>query len=147
MPTITKITIGRLFNLGSYEHVRYELTAEIHSGESVEETMIGLEKIIEGLNPKRTCKDWGEIKREEFRLAELRTMSDDEFHRRQGIGYVGTREEYQNRIAAGIAEEKERTSQWEKRHAKARLYLDNLGGAHKHVDAKLDWENDYYDEP
>lgn len=26
---VTKITIGRLFNLGSYEHVRYELTVEI----------------------------------------------------------------------------------------------------------------------
>ena len=49
---ITKITIGRLYNLGSYEHIRYELTCEIPSGESPATALIGLEKLIGALNPK-----------------------------------------------------------------------------------------------
>jgi hypothetical protein len=39
---ITKITIGRLYNLGSYEHVRYELTAEVPQGESPATAIIGM---------------------------------------------------------------------------------------------------------
>ena len=30
---ITKITVGRLHNLGNYEHVRYELTVEVPEGQ------------------------------------------------------------------------------------------------------------------
>jgi hypothetical protein len=111
--------------------------------DSAEAAMIGLEKIMEAMNPKRTCKTWEEIKREEFRLAELRNMSNEDFHRQQGRSYAGTREEYQDWIGAGIAEQKQRIDAWDKRHAKARRLLDNLGGASKWKDAKLDWDCEY----
>jgi len=139
---ITKITIGRLFNLGSYEHVRYELTAEVHAGESAEAAMIGLERIVEALNPKRTCKTWEEIQREERRLLEMRAMDDEAFSKQHGHSYKGTRDEYTDRVAVGIVDAKLETDKWEKRHEKARRLLNNIGGAEKWKDAKLDWETD-----
>lgn len=138
---ITKITIGRLFNIGNYEHIRYELSAEIQHGESAESALIGLEKVVSALNPKRSCKTWDEIKRAERDLCEMRGFTDEEFSRRYGYAFKGAREEYENRIAAGIVEAKFETDKWETRHAKARKYLDAVGGAAKWKDAKLDWEN------
>ena len=41
---ITKITIGRLYNLGNYEHVRHDLTVEVKDGESAATAITGMEK-------------------------------------------------------------------------------------------------------
>ena len=46
---ITKITIGRLYNLGSYEHIRYEVTVEIPEGADVSKTLIHLETALNTL--------------------------------------------------------------------------------------------------
>lgn len=50
---VTKITIGRLFNLGNYKHVRYELTVEVPAGASVQAALEGAETVIEELSPKK----------------------------------------------------------------------------------------------
>lgn len=88
------MTIGRLYNLGSYEHVRYELTAE-------------------------------------------------EFRRRNGH-FEGTPEEYVQRCKEMHGQNVAERNAWEERSAKARKMMDDLGGAAKWRDAKLDWE-DYSD--
>jgi len=139
---ITKITIGRLYNLGSYEHVRYEMTAEIAEGESASKALIGLEKILSALNPKApgSVPDEDAIKRDIRRLQEMRALNDEDFERFHG-GYKGTRAEYLDRISQSIAEGTERLNAWKAKAAKARELLDDLGGAAEFKDAKLDWEN------
>lgn len=145
MPRISKITIGRLFNLGSYEHVRYELTAEIDPGESAEVAVVAIERILSALNPKMpgSVISEEEIRRKEAELARMIAMPDDEFDRYHR-GYVGTRQEYLDRIAEGIGENKVKRAAWLARSKKARQMLNDLGGAAEWKDAKLDWDD--YDE-
>jgi len=137
---ITRITIGRLHNLGNYEHIRYELTAEIPDGESPGTALIGMERILEALDPKCPFPSMEEIGREQFRLDEKRKLDDEEFERL----YRGTREEYTARMQEGIDENRAKRKAWDARHAKARKLLEDLGGAANWKDAKLDWEDGDY---
>ena len=149
---ITKITIGRLYNLGSYEHVRYELTAEVPQGESPATAIIGMEKILAALSPKTSTHSRDELAREKRQVEEMhRKLSDegpDEFRRYYGHSFVGTPEEYIGRCEQSYSENVARREAWEARSAKARRLLDDLGGAANFKDAKLDWEdcNDFDDE-
>jgi hypothetical protein len=144
----TKITIGRLFNLGSYEHMRYEITVEIPSSESASDAMIGLEKILEALKPERQCmvKTEAELERESFRLEELKkdlaSLGVDEFEQKHGWHIVGTAPEYIQRVEDGYRREVEKRVAYEKRAKCAREALDDIGGAATWKDAKLDWETD-----
>lgn len=143
---ITKITIGRIYNLGSYEHVRYELTAEIPVGESPATAIIGMERIIAGLSPKTHTHSRGELERERFRLAEdkklLTENGPEEFRRIHGH-FVGTPEEYIARCEDGHRKNVQDRDEWEARSAKARKLFEDLGGAANWKDCKLDWEDDY----
>lgn len=140
---ISRITIGRLYNLGSYEHVRYELTAEVPDGYSPAVTLIGMEKILAALNPRTSTHDRTELAREKHRLEEMhRRLSDegpDAFYRYYGH-FVGTPEEYIASSERSHAENVAQRDVWEARSAKARKLLEDLGGAANFKDAKLDWE-------
>jgi hypothetical protein len=85
---ITKITIGRLYNLGSYEHVRYEISVEVPEGESSATALIGLEKVVTALSPKTHTHSRDELRREAIRLEimgkEL-ALTEDEFRRKNGF--------------------------------------------------------------
>lgn len=59
-PILSRITIGRLYNLGNYEHVRYELTFEVTPGEDPSLIMKVAEKVVRDLQP---VKDTGEAYR------------------------------------------------------------------------------------
>jgi hypothetical protein len=48
---VTKITVARLYSLGNYEHVRYEISAEVADGESAAEAMKSLMAITQRLKP------------------------------------------------------------------------------------------------
>lgn len=145
---ISKITIGRLYNLGSYEHVRYELTVEIHASESPSEAILGLEHILEALNPKTSTHSRAELERQERDIAGMHELysnsGPEEFVRRHGH-FAGTPEEYIARCETLHAENAAQRDAWEARSAKARKMLDDLGGAAKWKDAKLDWEDNDFD--
>lgn len=149
---ITKITIGRLYNLGSYEHVRYELTAEVPQGESPATAIIGLEKILTALSPKTHTHSRSELEREAHQIEEMRHLlagkGEEAFRQRHGFSFVSTPEEYIARCAESHAKNVADRDKWERRSAKARILLDDLGGAANFKDAKLDWEdcNDFDDE-
>jgi hypothetical protein len=49
---VKQITVARLYNLGDYEHVRYELTAEVPAGIAAAKVMSGLMGVLNGLSPK-----------------------------------------------------------------------------------------------
>lgn len=143
----TKITIGRLFNLGSYEHIRYEITVEISENDSARDALVGLEKILAALAPERNCcvKTELDLERGEHRIKELRASlaanTTEEFYRKHGH-FVGTPEEYVARCAQSQTDDVANRATYEKRANRARELLDSLGGAAAWKDAKLDWEND-----
>lgn len=147
---VSKLTIGRLYNLGNYEHVRYDITVELQPGESATRALIGLEKIVQGLAPEKTVgvcsKD--SLERQKIHIVELRkslrNLGPDEFKRRQGF-FEGTPREYIQRVYEGYLKDAKKRARWERKAAKARALLDSLGGAAKWKDAKLDWE-DYHDD-
>lgn len=141
---ISKITIGRLYNLGSYEHVRYELTVEVPEGESAATAMVGAERILSALSPKTSTHSRTDLAREQHQLEEMRRkLTDpDEFKRHYGHSFVGTPEEYIERCEQSHAVNVARRDAWEAKAALARKMLDDLGGAAKWKDAKLDWDDD-----
>lgn len=148
-PHISRITIDRLFNLGSYEHVKYGLTIDIPNGcdLKVASVFVGVERLLEALNPKtlNSCKSESELKREELRLKKAALMTDEQFARQYGhagMSYVGTRAQYQERMRQSWEESKQRRADMCALAEKARQLLDDLGGAAVWKDAKLDWEND-----
>lgn len=145
---VTKITIGRLYNLGSYEHVRYELTVEVKDGESAATALVGLEKILAALSPKTSTHSRQDLWRESLRIQELQAalaaMTDEnEFRRKHGY-FEGTPAEYVSRCAQSHFDNVKERDRWEQCSAKARKMLEDLGGAANWKDAKLDWEDDQY---
>jgi hypothetical protein len=144
---VTKITVGRLYNLGSYEHVRYEVAVEIQPGESSKTAMIGLERLMEALSPERTwgVQSAGELEREAHHLTEmgkhLIEKNEQEFRRRYGH-FEGDPTEYVERCGKMHAENVTKRAKAVQRAATARRLLDDLGGAAVWKDAKLDWEDD-----
>lgn len=48
---VIKITIARLYNLGNYEHVRYEITADVPPEGKAQQTFMDLTAIIARLKP------------------------------------------------------------------------------------------------
>jgi len=146
---VTKITIGRLHNLGNYEHIRYELTAEIKGVDSPTMTLIGMEKIIDALNPLRPVNvpSKEESEREANHITRMRIMSDEDFKQQYlGYGSKATRESYIASHEKSLAEGVDRFKKWKARAAKARELLEDLGGAANWKDAKLGWEEDCPDD-
>lgn len=143
---ITKITIGRLYNLGSYEHVRYELTAEIKDGESAKDAVTGMEKILAGLAPLKTAciSTESEIAHKTKEIQDMKTMPVVDWQRRYGH-CTGTAAEVIERYETSLQEEIEKRDKAVSRSKRARELFDDLGGAAKWKDAKLDWQ-DYNDE-
>lgn len=143
---VSRITIGRLYNLGSYEHVRYELTVDVKEGESPGTAILGMEKILSALSPKTCTHSRDELLRDRRRINEMRRClaedGHDEFKRINGYHIVGTPEEYIQRCEESHAENVAKRDAWEARSEKARKMLEDLGGAANWKDAKLEWEDD-----
>ena len=81
---VTKINIGRLYNLGSYEHVRYDLTVEVPPNQSPTDAMVGLEKILSALNPKLPAGalSVAEERRRLLEIEAMKSLNDEEFSNR-----------------------------------------------------------------
>lgn len=142
---ITRITIGRLYNLGSYEHVRYELTVEIPEGESPTVAVMGMEKILEGMKPVKTLpvdNEW-EIKRKHDEILRMENLTGDQWQREYGH-CVGSREEVIERYKTSHNEAVQKREAALARASRARALFDDLGGAAEWKDAKLDWDDDDY---
>lgn len=140
---VSKITIGRLFNLGNYEHVRYEVTVEVPAGESATQAATAVEAILENLKPLKTqcIETEAEIARARRQLEEMRTMPAVEWERRLGH-HSGTPSEIIQRHEQDLAERITKREAAMSRAAMARKLLDDLGGAAQWKDAKPDWQDD-----
>lgn len=141
---ISKITIGRLFNLGNYEHIRYEVTVDIAYGESAAQAVRGLENIMAGLKPVEKCgvHSIDELKRATDKLARMNALDATEWEREFGH-YDMPRSAVIQRCAEELEENKEKTHAALARASKARELFDNLGGAVAFTDAKDNWEDSF----
>jgi hypothetical protein len=139
---VTKITIGRLYNLGNYEHVRYDLTTEIPADGNAETAIIGMERILAGLKPLKntSVKSASELVRQSDEVERMKTMNASEFHRHYGH-CAGTPVEILERYQKSLEEETQRAQKAIDRSKMARQLFDDLGGAAQWKDAKLDWED------
>lgn len=139
--TVTKITVARLYNLGNYEHVRYELTADVPPESGATGAMIALEKILEGMRPVKGVMSLEDLKRKQEEINLMKTMPAVEWERRYGH-YAGTPTEIIARFEESLKDDTERREKAVQIAQKARLLLDNLGGAAVWADAKLGWEDE-----
>lgn len=139
-PHIKAITIGRVYNLGNYEHVRYEIQAICDEGDA-QLTIIALERLIDGLRPAVGIKSKAELDRDATRIAEMRTMSAAAFERQYG-NPVGGQDAYIARCVCDHAEECKKRDASIKRSKRIRQLFDDLGGAAVYKDAKLSWDDD-----
>ena len=123
--TVSKITIGRLYNLGSYEHIRYEISVDLEQGGEAATALITLERIISALSPKAPHSKNDQDEAARILATPSRELTEWE----------------QNRLAASkriIAEND--------KHKALRLQaladLEALGGSSQYTDAKEHWDED-----
>lgn len=143
--SISKITVGRLYNLGNYEHIRYELTVDVRP-EEASKAIIAVEKLLAGLAPIRgTVKTELELQHMRSSIDRMKTMPACEFERSYR-GYDGTPSEIVARHEATLSEETSKRNEATKRAAIARNLFNDLGGAAQWKDCKLDWQDYEEDE-
>lgn len=137
---ISKITVGRLFNLGNYEHVRYELTVDVPEGQSATQAITAVEAILEGMKPVSRCgvPSESEIAHAEKSLQAMRSMN---FQRNYGH-CEGTPAEIIDRHEQSLEEAKTKRASALATAKQARALFDDLGGASQWKDAKLDWDDE-----
>lgn len=136
---VTRITVGRLFNLGSYEHIRYELTVEVPAGESAATALTGVENILNALNPKRPHGVPSEADLESWKssLKSTRDGTDEQVRRSYGMSKYGRIVQQQKAITEG----EWKLAGWKARQTRARKLLEDIGGAANYKDAKQDWDD------
>jgi hypothetical protein len=131
---VTRLTIARLFNLGSYEHVRYEVQVDVPEGQSAAQACYGVERILAGLKPKCPVDVY-----ELARLKEKTKWSEQDWWRYHG------KDSWESAKAANQAELERQLGKvkaWKDEQTKVRALLDDLGAAYQHTDAKLTWEDE-----
>lgn len=122
-PRVTHITVTRLYNLGNYEHVRFELGAEVPPGASAKHTLFELAAVAARLRPVKKPYDYERAIEALNKLPEQLSEYEKEkieTYRECVQGYAGAKA-----LQRAAFEQ-----------------LDTLGGTSKRTDAKLDWQDD-----
>jgi len=122
-PTITKITIGRLHNLGSYEHIRYEVTVEIPEGNHAGATIQTVTQLLDDLEPKQPHLDY-DVNRARRKLEEPLEEWEEWERSNKPI--------YEKYVAEHEA--------WKQKRKAAHEALGNLPVESSYKDAKEDWD-------
>lgn len=133
-PRISRITLGRLHNLGNYEHVRYEVTVELPPGTSPASVARELEDTLNSLEPRQPVSDW-DLRQAVKTLALPEPVlapkdDDDPFESPQDVLRRKKADREQARLHI------ERHEAWVKSRDAALRRFDALGGAAQWTDAK-----------
>ena len=121
---VSKITVGRLHNLGNYEHVRYEIAVDVPEGASATRTLSNVERVLAGLDPKPPVSEY-----DLQRAADALGKPVEEWPEWEQSNLNA----YQNRIS--------KDAEWRADQELARLALDDIGGTTVYTDAKDKWED------
>lgn len=139
-PRITRITMGRLHNLGNYEHVRYEVTVDLPPGTSPASVARELEDTLNSLEPKRPVSDW-DLRQAVKLLAtpeptlQPATDDDDPFNSPEAL----LKRELRERESA--LKNITRHEEWLKSRDAALARFNQFGGSAMHTDAKDKWDD------
>lgn len=123
-PVLSRITIARLYNLGNYEHLRYELTLDVPPGEDPLSVLHAGHAAIEALRPIPVPDNVTWARRILSKQASDLTAQES------------LRLEECRRVVA-VHEENEA-----KRRDRLKLFT-SLGGAEQFKDAKSSWADSY----
>jgi hypothetical protein len=122
---ISRITIGRLHNLGDYEHIRYEIAVDIGANDNPSNVLQSLENILSDLQAKSGVGEY-ELRRAQSVL--IKPASElDEMETRNLETYKTYVERHEKAI---------------QRRAKEKTALSNLGGTSIYKDAKENWDDE-----
>jgi len=142
-PRITRITLGRLHNLGNYEHVRYEVTVELPPGTSPSSVARELEDTLNDLEPK--CPVGQYELREAMKLVAQpeptlrpRAAHDYDEHWGDTPQQVLERELNAREAARRLIA---RHEEWRKTREAALQRFDQFGGSSLWTDAKGKWDD------
>lgn len=124
-PYVSKITVGRLHNLGNYEHVRYEIEVQVPEGKSASQVLENIERTLDGLDPKPPVSVHDLLNARSMLAKPLEEWP--EWQR-------GNEESYRSHI--------ERDKAWRKLQTTARKALDDIGGTTVYTDAKDKWDDE-----
>lgn len=120
---ITNITVARLYNVGNYEHIRFEISAEVPKGGNAKQTLLDMGGILAQLKPIKKPYNYDTAKEVLQKLPEQLSEAEkgllDEF--RTIVG------EYETARALRLV---------------ALDKLDDVGGSSKATDAKANWDED-----
>ena len=122
---VSRISIGRVFNLGNYEHVRYEVELQIPEGVDAAGPFQDLADLIEDLNPRSGVSE-GSIA-EAQRIINMPPENIPQWERENISVYK-----------ARLAEH----AKAQRRRVYALQVIDQLGGNIRYADAKDNWDND-----
>lgn len=128
-PKVSRIGIGRLYNLGNYEHIRYDLTVEVPDGASAMAVFKSMVRLLRALNPKPPCTKY------DYNDA-VETLAKSADH-------LGNYERERVPILKKRLEEYE---EWKARRSKAVSLFDQLGGSTVEMDHKDSWEDDCWED-
>lgn len=139
-PRISRVTIGRLHNLGNYEHVRFEVTVELPPGTSPASVIGEMTTTLDDMDPKPPVDLW-DLKAAIDMLAKPPPVlaaadPDDPFTNPQ------TEYERAVRRRETAVEKVARHEAWRKTHAAALQRFDQFGGTAVRTDAKDSWDQD-----
>lgn len=124
---ITQFRIGRMHNLGNYEHIKYEVTVEVAPGDDVGKRLTTVETILNDIQADLPHSDW-DIQRAKELLAKPE----------------GDLDEYDVKRIPRAKRQLAENEAALKRRETARAALSTLNYESEHKDAKKDW--DEYDD-
>lgn len=120
---VSKICVSRLHNLGNYEHVRYEITADVAVTDDPALVLQRLEAVVNGLQKRHGFSEY-EIEQAQTVLSK----SASELTERE-VQYLPTYQAKLEKFNAVMRDREEATS-----------YLRELGGIVEFTDAKDSWD-------
>ena len=104
---ISKITVGRLYNLGNYEHIRYDLTVDVPDGESASTAIIAVERLLVALSPIKNIT-WitpDELKRRRQEIEKMKKTPAIHWDREFGHSHSGAKSEIIQQLKNSLAED------------------------------------------
>lgn len=143
MPTrsiVTRITVARLFSLGNYEHIRYEVTAEVDPTEKPSAILNRLCKTIEELRPNKSVATPAALKSDWKEIQYLASVPEEEWSAKHGWRGASKAEVIKSRLETYKAA-LDAYHDAKRHEEEAKRQLDDLGGASTFTDAKLDWDD------
>lgn len=141
-PRVSRVTIGRLHNLGNYEHVRYEVTVDLDPGTCPASVLRELEDALNGLSPKQPVSDYEVLNatrtlaKPEPTLADMPARDDDDpfYSPEQQLRRALDERETAKRNL-------DRYEDWRKARAAAHARFNQFGGTTRFTDAKDAWDD------